>query len=63
MYSITKWPELAEHLTAAFNGNYTGIVNATMEKVDAANVKKPDSSTFSSNAIFVSFSFSICQLF
>jgi hypothetical protein len=57
MYSITKWPELAEHLAAAFNGNYTGIVHATMEKVDSANVKKPDGSTFSSNAIFVSFSF------
>jgi ATP-dependent phosphoenolpyruvate carboxykinase len=56
MYSITKWPQLAEDLAAAFNGNFTSIVNATMQKVNVASVQKPDDSTFSTNVIFVSLS-------
>jgi hypothetical protein len=53
MYSMARWPNLAEHLAAAFNGNFTGIVNTTMQKVDAANAKRPDSSNFSEKVIFV----------
>jgi hypothetical protein len=53
MYSITSWPVLAEHLAAAFSGNFTGIVNATMIKVHAEDVTKPDSSAYATDVIFV----------
>jgi hypothetical protein len=53
MYKIDSWPALAEHLAAAFTGNFTGIVNATTAKVDPASAHKPDSSSSSTMAIFV----------
>jgi hypothetical protein len=53
MYNIGKWPALAEHLAAAFNGNFTGIVNATMQKVDAVNLQRSDSSRWANSVIFV----------
>lgn len=55
MYSISNWPNLAEHLQAAFNGNFTGLVNATLSRVDAKHAKERDSASSSTMAIFVSF--------
>jgi hypothetical protein len=53
MYSIASWPALADHLAAAFSGNFTGIVAATMGKAHAADATKPDSSAYAKDAIFV----------
>ena len=53
MYSIKSWPVLAEHLQAAFSGNFSGIVNATMPRVNPAHVGQPDSTTPSTFPIFV----------
>jgi hypothetical protein len=53
MYSIDSWPSLADHLANVFQGNYTGIVNATIVKVIPEDVEKPDSSTLANNVITV----------
>jgi hypothetical protein len=53
MYKVTSWPELAEHLSAMFTGNFTGVVNATVVKVDPEHAKKPDRSGYSTDVIFV----------
>jgi hypothetical protein len=53
MYSIASWPALADHLAAAFAGNFTGIVDVTMVKVNAQDATKPDSSGRARDVIFV----------
>jgi hypothetical protein len=53
MYSIDSWPTLADHLAHMFQGNYTGIVNATMNKVVANDATKPDDSIFSVHVVTV----------
>jgi hypothetical protein len=53
MYSIRFWPALAEHLAAAFSGNFSGIVRATTTTADPASAHQPDSSLFSTYIIFV----------
>lgn len=53
MYGIKNWPVLAEHLQAAFSGNFSGIMNATMPRVNPAHVGQPDSTTPSTLPIFV----------
>jgi hypothetical protein len=57
MYSMARWPEYAERLAAVFNGNFTGLLNATMVKVNPEHAKRLDSSDFSVNVIFVRLSF------
>jgi hypothetical protein len=54
MYSMKSWPTLAEHLAAAFTGNFTGLVNASTVQLKPESVHKPDSSSNSVFAIFVS---------
>ncbi|EIN04768.1 hypothetical protein PUNSTDRAFT_55444 [Punctularia strigosozonata HHB-11173 SS5] len=46
VYSITSWPDLAVHLSEAFQGNFTGLVNVTMPKVDREGGSQPDDSRF-----------------
>jgi hypothetical protein len=53
MYSIGFWPALAEHLAAAFSGDFTGIVRATTTTADPASANQPDGSLFSTYIIFV----------
>ncbi|TFK45299.1 hypothetical protein OE88DRAFT_1640078 [Heliocybe sulcata] len=51
MYKIQKWGDLAVHLDNAFHGNFTGVVNETMVKVDPEGRSKPDYSSYSGNTI------------
>jgi hypothetical protein len=54
MYSMASWPGLSEDLAAAFDGNFTGIVNRTQPRVSSEHVGKPDGSLFSTFAVTVS---------
>jgi hypothetical protein len=54
-YNIQSWPGLAQHLHQAMQGNLTGVVNATMPKIDTNGGNKPDGSGFLTYPIWVGF--------
>jgi len=51
MYKIQTWGDLAVHLENAFKGNFSGVVNETMLRVDPGGGSKPDYSSYSGNTI------------
>jgi hypothetical protein len=53
MYKVSNWQLLAEHLNAAFHGNYTGIAKGTTLRVQRESSHKQDGSSFSALAIVV----------
>lgn len=49
-----SWTLLAELLSAAFQGDFSGIVNRTMPLVSSSSAGIPDASHLAGSAIFVS---------
>ena len=53
MYSIDRWPLLADGLALAFTGNFTPIVSITRPWLSKSNVDPPGNSPYALNVISV----------
>lgn len=54
LYTVGNWGTLAERLSEGLRGDFTGIVAATLSRVDPAQVLAPDSSAYTNPPIMVS---------